>query len=395
MSHLHQQLRPVDPLLTEDDHSILDTVDQLAQRHFPPAEVRRRDREHQPPYDLLPAIGEAGLFALAVPEALGGIGPDWPRIALVQQRLGYHGYMAASIFNRVVGFGLMSVLTNGSEAQKAALVPGLMSGSFFIALALTEPGAGSDATAVTTRARPTDRGYAIVGRKTWISDARGARYLLTVARTGPESTGSAGVTLFLVPTTAAGLSMTPLPKVGNNAMPSFDIGFDEVEVGADAVVGSVGTGFAHLMATLHYSRASMAATVTGAAQAALDGVVAHARERRQFGRSLASFQVIAHRLVDLQTRIDGSRLLVGRLATLIGAGLNCRTEAMQAKIVATELLRDVADQGMQIMASAGYSSDSDIQRFWRDSRLYTFGEGANEVLRDALARDFGWARKDK
>jgi alkylation response protein AidB-like acyl-CoA dehydrogenase len=100
-------------------------------------------------------------------------------------------------------------------------------------------------------------------------------------------------------------------------------------------------------------------------------------------------------LVDLQTRIDGSRLLVGRLATLIGAGLNCRTEAMQAKIVATELLRDVADQGMQIMASAGYSSDSDIQRFWRDSRLYTFGEGANEVLRDALARDFGWARKDK
>jgi alkylation response protein AidB-like acyl-CoA dehydrogenase len=385
----------MEALLTEDQRRILASVDGFAARHLPPDEVRRRDREHQPPYDLLPAMGEAGFFALGVPQAEGGLGLGWTEVALVQERLGRHGYMAASIFNRVVGFGLMSVLTYGSQAQKRALLPGLMAGEFFIALALTEPGAGSDASAIRTRARRTANGYAISGGKIWISDALGARYLLTAARTGPEPSGADGITLFLVPSDAPGLTLTPLAKVGNNAMPSFEVGFAEVEVGEDAVIGTVGGGFRHLMSTLHFSRASMAATVTGAAQAALDGVIAHAREREQFGRPIASFQVIAHRLTDLQMRIDLSRLMVRHLAELISRGLPCRRESAQAKIVATETLRDVADQGMQVMASAGYSAESDIQRFWRDSRLYTFGEGANEILRDGIARELGLTGKGR
>ncbi|WP_168201548.1 acyl-CoA dehydrogenase family protein [Phreatobacter aquaticus] len=385
----------MDALLTEDQRRIVASVDRFAERHLPPDEVRRRDREHIPPYDLLPAMGEAGFFALGVPADMGGLGLDWTHVALVQDRLGRHGYMAASIFNRVVGFGLSSVLTYGSPAQKAAFLPGLMTGTFFIALALTEPGAGSDAAAIRTRARRTANGYAISGNKIWISDAKGARYLLTAARTGPEPTGANGITLFLVPSDAKGIALNPLAKIGNNCMPSFDVGFDEVEVGEDAVIGEVGNGFRHLMSTLHFSRASMAATVTGAAQAALGGVVAHATTREQFGRPIASFQVIAHRLADLQIRIDLSRLMVGHLATLIARGLPCRRESAQAKIVATETLRDVADQGMQIMASAGYSAESDIQRFWRDSRLYTFGEGANEVLRDSIARDLGLHAKGR
>ncbi|MCZ8313705.1 acyl-CoA dehydrogenase family protein [Phreatobacter sp.] len=379
----------MDRLLTEDQRRILASVDGFAAQHLPPDEVRRRDREHQTPYDLLPAMGEAGFFALAVPEAHGGLGLGWREVALVQERLGRHGYMAASIYNRVVGFGVMSVLAYGSEAQKGDLLPGLLSGAFFIALALTEPGAGSDAGALCMRARRTAGGYVISGAKIWISDAKGARFLLTAARTGEAATGSDGVTLFLVPSDAPGLTLSPLAKVGNNCMPSFEIGFTDVEVGEEAVIGEVGGGFRHLMSTLHYSRASMAATVTGAAQAALDGVMAHARERQQFGKPIGSFQVLAHRLADLQTRVDLSRLMVRHLATLIDSGLPCKREAAQAKVVATETLRDVADQGMQIMASAGYAADSDIQRFWRDSRLYTFGEGTNEILRDGMARELG------
>jgi len=385
----------MDALLTEDQRRILASVDGFAARHLPPDEVRRRDREHQPPYDLLPIMGEAGFFALGVPLADGGLGQSWTTVALVQERLGLHGYMAASIYNRVVGFGLMSVLTYGSAEQKRALLPALMAGRLLIALALTEPGAGSDAAAVRTRARRTAQGYAISGSKIWISDAKDARFLLTVARTGDTMTGAEGITLFLVPSDAPGVVLTPLAKVGNNCMPSFEVGFADVEVAEDAVIGTIGDGFRHLMSTLHFSRASMAATVTGAAQAALDGVMAHARAREQFGRPIGSFQVIAHRLADLQMRVDLSRLMVQHLATLISSGLPCRREAAQAKIVATETLRDVADQGMQIMASTGYAAGSDIQRFWRDSRLYTFGEGANEILRDGIARDLGLTGKGR
>jgi len=385
----------MDALLTEEQRRIVDSVDRFAARHLPPDEVRRRDAAHVPPYDLLPLMGEAGFFGLAVPAEHGGTGLGWTEVALVQERLGRHGYMAASIFNRVVGFGVMSVLTYGSARQKRALLPGLLAGEFFMALALTEPGAGSDAGAIRTRARREGSGFVISGSKIWISDAQGARYLLTAARTGPESSGAEGITLFLVPSDAPGVSLSLLAKVGNNCMPSFEIGLDDVRVGEDAVIGTVGNGFRHLMSTLHFSRASMAATVTGAAQAALDTVIAHARGREQFGRPISSFQVIAHRLADLQIRIDLSRLMVRHLATLIARGLPCRREAAQAKIVATETLRDVADQGMQVMASAGYAADSDIQRFWRDSRLYTFGEGTNEILRDGIARELGFIGKGR
>ncbi len=368
---------------------ILASVETFLARALPPEEIRRRDAQHVPPYDLLAEMGRAGFFALAVPVAHGGLGADWHTVALVQERLGRHAYMAASIFNRVVGFGLMSVLTYGSEDQRRALLPRLMAGEAFCALALTEPQAGSDAAALRTRAVRHAGSWRLSGRKTWISDAKGARWLILPARTGPEREGHRGISLFLVPTDAPGIAITPLPKIGNNCMPSFDIGLDDVEVGQDALLGEEGRGFAHLMSTLHFSRASMAATVTGAAEAALQLALGHARDRIQFGQPIGQFQSVAHRLADLRTRVDLSRLLVAHLARLIAQGAPCRREAAQAKIVATETLRDVTDAGMQIMASAGYAAGSDMQRLWRDSRLYTFGEGANEVLRDSIARDLG------
>jgi len=375
--------------VTDEQAQILASVDTFLARRLPPAEIRRRDAEHVPPYDLLPDMGRAGLFALAVPQTDGGLGADWQTVALVQERLGQHAYMVASIFNRVVGFGLMSILTYGSAAQRKTLLPLLMAGEAFCALALTEPQAGSDAAAIRTRAMRHAGGWRISGRKTWISDAQRARWLILPARTGLEREGHRGISLFLVPSDAAGISMTSLPKIGNNCMPSFDIGLQDVEVDDDALLGEEGHGFARLMSTLHYSRASMAATVTGAAEAALQIALAHAKQRVQFGQPIGQFQSIAHRLVDMRMRVDVSRLQVRHLAGLISQGVPCRREAAQAKIVATETLRDVADAGMQILASAGYSADSDIQRLWRDSRLYTFGEGGNEVLRDSIARDLG------
>jgi alkylation response protein AidB-like acyl-CoA dehydrogenase len=375
--------------LTPEHRQILDAVDRFAARHLPPAELRRRDAAHLPPYDLLPAMAELGLFALPVPAEHGGLGAGWVTVALAQERLGYHAYMAASIFNRIVGFGIMPLLTYADAVQRAALLPGLMAGTALVALALTEPEAGSDAAAARTRAEKIDGGWRINGRKSWISDADGATHLLTLVRSEPGSTGAAGLSLLLVPRAAGGLSLTPLPKIGNNAMPSWDIGFADVCVDDAALLGTRGAGFRALMSTLHYSRASMAATVTGCAQAALDAAIAHARTRVQFGQPIGKFQTIRHRIADMQMRVDLSRLGVRHLAWLIETGQQCRRQAAQAKIVATETLQAVTDAGMQIMASAGYSADSDMQRYWRDARLYSFGEGSNEILRDLIGRELG------
>jgi alkylation response protein AidB-like acyl-CoA dehydrogenase len=373
--------------ISDEQRQILDSIDRFAARRLPKEEVRRRDAEHIPPYDLLPEMGSMGLFALPFPAEHGGLGQPWTTVALAQERLGYHAYMAASIFNRMVGFGGMSILTYGSAAQKRDLLPRLIAGEILVALALTEPQAGSDAGAIAMRAVRAAGGWRLSGRKTWISDAKGADFLLTAARTTAGSSGSDGLSMFLVPSDAAGLAMTPLPKVGNNCMPSWDIGFDDVVVPDDALIGAEGQGFGHLMSTLHYSRASMAATVTGCAQAAVDLALAHAREREQFGRPIGKFQAIRFRLADMQMRVDQSRLAVYHLAWLIATGQKCQRQAAQAKIIATETLQFVTDHGMQILASAGYAADGDMQRYWRDGRLYSFGEGSNEIQRELVARE--------
>ena len=375
--------------LSQEQRMMLDTIDRFMARHLPPEEVRRRDREHEPPYFLLPLMGELGILGLPFAKAYGGLDGGWDTMVLIQERLGYHAAMAASLFNRATGFGGMSILTYGSEARKQEMLPEIIQGKLLFALALSEPGAGSDAASLTTRARKVDDGWLINGRKTWISDAAAANYMLTACRTGPADSGSRGISLFLVPPDTPGVHMTPLDKVGNNCLPAWDIGFDDVLVQDDALMGEENQGFKHLMATLHYARAGMAASVTGTAQAAVDAALAHARERIQFGQPIGKFQAIQHRLADMQTRVDQSRLMAYHLGWLIREGRPCRKEAAQAKLVATEALQFVTDRGMQILASAGYSADSDMQRFWRDGRLYSFGEGSNEIQRNLIAREMG------
>lgn len=369
--------------------ALLASLDRLMERHLPRSEVRRRDREEDPPQHLLPLFAELGLFALAVPPAHGGTGPHWRVLTRVQERMAQHAFMAAVLFNRVVCFGMSSVMTYGSTAQQATLLPDLLAGRCLISLALTEPGAGSDAGAVATRAERNGDGWRLTGRKTWISGAESARFMVVAARTDAGSSGPRGVTLFLVPPDARGVSMTKLDKLGNRCSLSWDIGLDGVHVPHDSLMGELGDGFRHLMSTLNAARAGLAASVVGVAQAAVDDAVTHAKSRVQFGKRIGDFQVIAHRLADMQTEVDLARLMVRRLAELIDAGHECRREAAQAKLVATETLKRVTEHGMQIMASAGYADGSDMQRYFRDARLYTFGEGSSEILRGVIAADLG------
>jgi alkylation response protein AidB-like acyl-CoA dehydrogenase len=368
--------------------AILDTVDRFC-RAISPADVARRDAEHIPPYDFIPKLAELGLTRVTVPESEGGLGLPWSLFCRIQERIGYTAQPVASILNRLVSFGVMPLVQFGTGAQKAARIPALLDGQALVALALSEPGAGSDARAVATRAERTSDGWRITGRKTWISDADAATHLLTLCCiAGPDAPGD-GLAAFLVPRHCPGIAMTVLPKAGNNCMPSYDIGYDAVTVTEDDLLGAPGAGFRTVTGTLRYSRASLSATIVGSATAALDLAIAHAGEREQFGRPLGAFQVIRHRLVDMRMEVQKARLMVRELARMVDAGEDCEVQAAMTKVAATEMFQYVADRGMQILASAGYAAESPMQRYWRDARLYSFGEGANEIQREIVARHMG------
>lgn len=379
----------IDFEIPEDDRALLDSIDRMMQRHFPAEALRRADRAHETPWHLMPVMAELGLFALPFPEEYGGFNKDWRSVALVHERLAQHAGIAGTLFGTTVSFGGMSLLTYGTEAQKRELLPRLIRGEAKFALALTESGAGTDAGAIITSARRSDSGWRINGRKTWISNADAADYLVVACRTLAGSRGSQGVSMLLVPRNTPGINMTVLEKVGHNCMPTWDIGFDNIDVDGGALMGEEGRGFRSLMSTLHYSRATQAASAVGQSQNAVNLALQHAKERKQFGQPIGSFQAIQHKLADMQVRVNQARLVLYHLAWLIATGRPCRLEAAQAKLVATETFRDVTSAGMQVMASAGYSMESDMQRMWRDAALLTFGEGSTELQRNLIAREMG------
>lgn len=379
----------MDFAVSSEQQAMLDMIEQFVDRHLPIDAQRRRDADRDPPYDLLRTLADTGLMRLPFPKEVGGLGGDWVTVSLVQEALGQRAWMLGSLFNRAIGFGGMSLMRFGNREQKAALLPELMAGRLLVALALTEEDAGSDAAAVKTRAEHADGIWRLTGRKVWISDAERADFLVAVARTEEGSLRSDGLTLFLVPRDTPGVACYPIEKIGNHCLPTFEVVFDRAELPETAVFGDIGKGFANLAATLHYARAGLAAAAVGYAQFAMDLALSHARHRRQFGRTLGDNQALAHRLVDMQMRIDQARLIVRELAWRIDQGVDAARQASQAKIIATECLHEVASKTMQLLASQAYHSDSDSARVWRDSRLYTFGEGANEIQRNIVARKLG------
>lgn len=374
----------------DQQSEIVRSIEKLVEQHLPMSEQRQRDAESRPPYSLLSVLGDAGLLALPFAEHNEQpLAANWQTVALVQYTLGHRAWMLGSLYNRALGFGGMSIATYGSAKQREQLLPAITRGELLFALALTENAAGSDASAISCKATPTTGGFVINGSKAWISDAAHADYVIVAARTSGKSGSNTGITLFLVPRGTDGVQMTLLDKVGNHCLPSFDVQFDNAFVHESSVLGDVDRGFSHLMSTLHFARAGMAASVSGYAQFAMDVALEHAQTRVQFGRSIGNFQVIAHRLADMQMRVDQSWLIARELAYRIANNIDCRRQAAQAKVVATETLQYVSQHGMQILASSGYDKSSDMARIWRDSRLYSFGEGSNEIQRNIIARELG------
>lgn len=372
--------------LLSEHQAVVEAVERFC-RDLDPADLLRRDAEHIAPYDFLPQLGELGFIRGPVPVEYGGLGLPWAVFSRVIETLGYYAQPIGSVMDRVICFGALPLIHHGTGRQREELLEDFLEGRALMALALSEPGAGSDARALMTRATKVEGGWRVSGRKTWISDADRADFLLTPCRVAGVEAKSF-VTL-MVPRRAEGVAMTLLPKVGNNCMPSYDIGYDDVFVSDERVLGEVGRGFEVISATLKYSRTSLAALLIGAGRAAIDLAVGHARERIQFKQPLSQFQVIRHRLVDMRLENEKARHLVYEFARAVDAGEDVDALGAMAKIAATEMFQYVTDKGMQILASAGYSADSPMQMHWRNARLYSIGEGANEIQREIVARDMG------
>ena len=335
--------------------------------------------------NLVRELGRAGLLRVCVPGAYGGAsaqagkGIDVRSLALARETLGRASGLADFAL-AMQGLGSAPVSLFGSEAQKAALLPGVARGELIAAFALSEPDAGSDVAALSTTARRDGDGFVLDGVKTWISNGGLADRYVVFARTGDESRGSKGISAFLVDADTPGLDASErIPVISPH--PLATVRFTNCRVGGERLIGQEGKGFAIAMGTLDLFRTSVGAAALGFARRALDEATSWALKRRMFGQALADFQLTQARLGQMATSIDASALLVYRSAwTRDVQGTRVTREASMAKMYATEAAQQVIDAAVQLHGGLGVVTGSTVERLYREIRALRIYEGATEVL---------------
>ena len=328
-----------------------------------------------------------GLLGMPVPEELGGAGLDTLGMALAVEELGWAcGGTALSIAAHN-GLGCGPLVLFGSDEQKKRWLPGLAAGTPGLgALALTEPGAGSDLGNVQTRADLVGKEWVIRGSKAWITNVSVASIVITLCRTKPEG-GSHGFSLIIVPVDAPGLHVgPPEKKMGVRASPTHAITYDSVRVPVENVLGEPGKGLPQTLKVLDGGRISIGSLSIGLARAALENAQRYAQERTAFGVPLASHQAIQWMIADAATQIEAARLLIHHAAWLKDQGKSYTLQAAMGKLFATEMAEVVCRNAIQILGSYGYSTEYPVERMYRDARLMTIGEGTSEVQRMVIAR---------
>ncbi|WP_148573479.1 acyl-CoA dehydrogenase family protein [Nocardioides caldifontis] len=350
-------------------------------------------KEHQYPHELWDLMSEQGLHAVGLPEEYGGAGSD----VLSQVVIGRE--LSRTLGGLVWTWGLSSfcarsIAESGSEALKADLLPRLAAGDIKIAIAVTEPSGGTDLLgALRTTATRTDGGWRISGQKIWSTAAHASDYLLLLARSDQDvEKSSHGTTLFLVPTSSAGLDIRQIPKMGMRAVGSCEVFLDDVVVSDDMVVGEVGGGWRSLLASLNNERIIVASLCLGVLDGVLEDAVAYMKVRHAFGRPIGRFQALQHYVADMTMWQRQSELVIYHAAWLQQTGQEVGTAATMAKVVASEYATQAADLGIQILGGMGYAQETDMQRYWRDVRLYRIGPITNEMGRNLIAESQGLGR---
>lgn len=380
-------------MLSEDHIAIRDAVRDFVKSEVEPIASRLDNKEAEIPPALVQKMAELGYFGLIFPQEYGGSGLDTLSMALVTEELSRGWLSVGSVMTRMLITGTL-VLANGTEEQKKKWLPRLCSGEVLAAAAFTEPGAGSDAAAVQTRAVRDGERFLVSGEKAWCTFANRAHLLCTLVRTGgADAPRHKGLSLLLIEKEPGDefnppkLSGDAIPTIGYKGMRSYNVAFDGWEVPAENLLGNEeGKGFYQLMATYEYARIQTAARAVGVAQAALDAAVAYAREREQFGQAIANFQVIRHKLAHARTEIEAARQLTYHACRMKDTGARCDMEAGMAKAFAAEMAERVTSECLQVFGGYGYSREFPAQRFWRDARLFRIFEGTSEIQYEVIAK---------
>ncbi len=343
------------------------------------------------PDSIVRRMGDLGFLGLSVPEEYGGQGGDYfCNLVLAEEiaRGGSGGFlMGLSVHTDMV---IPPILEFGTLEQKQRWVRPGVAGEMVFSLGITEPDAGSDVAALSTRAVRDGAGWRIDGAKTYITNGHRNAMILLVAKTDPAA-GHRGFTLFLVPMDTPGVVReSKLAKLGMHASDTALLSFTDVWVPDDAVLGEVGRGFPQIMWELQAERLIGAAGCLGYAQYAFDKTLQYARDRSTFGRPLGTHQAIRHKIADMATRLEAARSLVYVTARRYAAGEYPVREISMCKLLATQTAWDVADICVQIHGGAGYMEEFDVSRVFRDIRLYRIGAGADEIMLDVIGKSYGF-----
>lgn len=343
------------------------------------------DREHRFPRELCGKLAELGLMGVCIPEEYGGAGADFLSYILVLEELSRADAGVGVTVAVHTSATTLPILTFGTDEQKARFVPPLARGEVIGAFALTEPESGSDAASLRTRAEPDGDGWAITGRKQWITNGGLGGTLVFFARTDPDTAGAKGVSAFVLDGGDVQVTREE-EKLGINSSTTVDLVADGVRVGRERLLHEEGKGFTVAMATLDGGRIGIAAQALGIAQAAYDVARAYALQRRQFGKRIADFQAIQWKLADMSTEIDAARLLVYRAAWLKQEGRPHTEEGAKAKLFASEMARRQTAEAIQILGGYGYTKEFPVERYYRDAKITEIYEGTSEIQRLVIAR---------
>lgn len=342
--------------------------------------------------EYLRALADAGLLDLGFLSGQGLGAGDIERTAAIVEGLARESGALASIFtvNTVFGGGTVALL--GTPEQRSAMLPRLARGRLQLAFALTEPGAGSDAAALETRAEAGDGGYVVNGEKLYTTGAMTADRILVVAKTGDADAEGREFSVFLLPPDAEGITVEPMEKLAGNIQPSCRVLLDGVRVPADALLGgeaALGRAWNALRTTGALERLMVSASCLGSGWRILEEAKRFAAERRQFGRRIAGFQAVSHRLVEMDTAVRVMRLLVGEAVRCVEQGDNPAIPVCTAKYVCAEKLQWMAESGMRIVGGRAYLADSPLARIYREAPLALYAGGTVEIQKNLISRALG------
>lgn len=367
---------------------LLDAVSRFVRERLVPAENEVAETD-EIPADIVAEMRELGLFGLSIPEEYGGLGLTMEEEVLVAFEMGKTSPCFRSLFGTNVGIGSQGIIIDGTAQQKQHYLPKLASGELIASFALTEPGSGSDAASLSTRAVRDGDHYVIDGTKRFITNAPEAGIFTVMARTNPDVRGAGGISAFIVERGIPGVSLgKPDKKMGQKGAHTCDVIFENCRVPAQNLIGGLeGIGFKTAMRVLDKGRLHIAAICVGAAERMLDDALRYAMERQQFGKAIGEFQLVQAMLADSRAEIYAARSMVLDAARRRDNKEDVSTEASCCKLFASEMCGRVADRAVQIHGGAGYVAEYAIERFYRDVRLFRIYEGTSQIQQLVIARN--------